>query len=275
MSSSAPSSLFSEMVRNPIPVCAGALVTPPQSCEIPCHRLDLTVFGEGPGLSHVVITDVLASQPQDVPQRRGIPQLRAKPRPPGARVLHALIPPPEKWPVWGSVNTCVIERSLWHVPQFPFLLWAQVKSSVWTPSSTIHLPTPLPGASSAAILSFHKGASKKNCLPCLRTAVLLPYRTSFRGNGTQRPGHTSKTAIADSLNDPAANNRMWDERPRWGAEVAETAGKWRLWLHLTSLPWRRGTHASHPPREENLCGKGTRSGPARNRASDREKLELA
>lgn len=116
------------MVRNPIPVGAGALVTPPQSCEIPCHPLDLTVFGEGPGLSHVVITDVLASQPQDVPQRRGIPQLQAKPRPPGARVLHPPIPPPprppppEKLPFWGSVNKCVIERRLWHVPQFPFLL---------------------------------------------------------------------------------------------------------------------------------------------------------
>lgn len=39
---------------------------------------------------------------------------------------------------------------------------------------------------------------------------------------------------------------MWNERHLWGAEVAETARQWGLWLHLTSLPWGRGTHASHP-----------------------------
>ena len=92
------------MARNPIPVSIGALVTPPQSCKIPCHHLDLTVLGEGPGLlSHVVITAVLASQPQDAPQRRGIPQLQAKPRLPGARVLYLPIPPPHHREIsfWG------------------------------------------------------------------------------------------------------------------------------------------------------------------------------
>lgn len=48
------------------------------------------------------------------------------------------------------------------------------------------------------------------------------------------------------MNDPSTKNRMWNERHLWGAEVAETTGQWGLWLHLTSLPWGRGTHASHP-----------------------------
>lgn len=113
------------MTRNPILVSLGFLVTPPQSCKIPCHHLDLTVLGEGPGLlSHVLITAVLVSQPQDVPQRWGIPQLQAKPRLPGARVLHPPIPPPHPREIsfGGSVDKCAIERSVWHIPQLPFLL---------------------------------------------------------------------------------------------------------------------------------------------------------
>ena len=60
-------------------------------------------------------------------------------------------------------------------PQFPFLLSSPVNSFFWTLSSIIHLPTPLPAASSVTSPSFHKWTLSIKELPSLpRNSCFLP-----------------------------------------------------------------------------------------------------
>lgn len=78
--------------------------------------------------------------------------------------LRSYVRPPHPHTPEKSPHSWALRLSVWWRevsdtflgPQFPFLLSSPVNSFCWTPSSIIHLPTPLPGASSVTSPSFHQ-----------------------------------------------------------------------------------------------------------------------
>lgn len=101
-----------------------------------------------------VITDMLACQAQDVPQRQGIPQLPCQPALSGAQLLCHLTCHPQRNHLLGDKYVVGMVSDTFLGLQFPMLLCSSVNPIFWPPGTMIHLPASLPRPFSVTSLSF-------------------------------------------------------------------------------------------------------------------------